>query len=90
MWGGFCSVTSANDEDDDFGSSLIRSKKKGDDKAMKALKVLTDDDIQSVMQSLDKQEISRSIPSSQAPFFAAPIRLSVAKLGKCETFVDCD
>lgn len=67
VWRSFCSVTSAvNDDEDEFVVT-----KQSD------VKVLTDDEIQSVIQSVDKKEIMRRIPSSPAPFFG-PAR----KLGK--------
>lgn len=86
VWGSFCSVMSSKDEDKDvsdgFTTSAKTIAKKTDEKALKALKGLTDDDIQSVIQSIDRQEILRRIPPSKAPFLAPPARRSKDKPGK--------
>lgn len=76
VWGSFCSV---NDEDE-HSVGFTTKPKKSDETALKALKVLTDDDIQSVIQSIEKQ--NNRVPSSQAPFLARPTRPSAAEPSK--------
>ena len=73
IWGNFCSVTSGKDDDEEIAKDYVTKRNN--------VKFLTDDEIQSVIQSIDKKEIMRRIPSSPAPFFG-PAR----KLGKLITF----
>lgn len=70
-WGGFCSVTSGGDDRECDGDSM---KKAGSAKGSKAL---SNEEIQSIVKSYDREEIIRRIPPVKAPFFG-PAR----KLGK--------
>lgn len=74
-WGSFCSVTSGNDEDDDEHSFGSRQKE------TRICKALADDDIQSIIKSIDSKDLSRRIQPVRAPFFG-PAR----KLGKLKYF----
>lgn len=80
VWGSFCSVNGF--DEDKESPDFTKKTKKNDERSLKAWKVLTDDDIQSVIHSIDKQKIIQRLPSSQAPFLAPPKRRSVAELGK--------
>lgn len=70
VWGNFCSVTSAKDDDDDEELAEDYVTKRED------VKLLADCDIESVIQSIDKKEINRRIPSTPAPFLGPARRLS--------------
>lgn len=74
-WGSFCSVTSTKDENED-------DEKLKEDyvKKRSPVEVLTDDDIQSVIQSIDKSEILRRIPLTSAPFFGPARKLGEKRL----------
>lgn len=71
VWGSFCSVTSGNEDNECDGDSV---EKAGSAKGSKAL---SNDEIQSIVKSYDREEIIRRIPPVKAPFFG-PAR----KLGK--------
>lgn len=68
IWGSFCSVTSGN-EDDERDVELSNE--------VKCSKALDNDEILSIIKSIDKEDISRRIAPVRAPFFG-PAR----KLGK--------
>lgn len=67
VWGSFCSVTSGKDDSEELAEDYVT--KRND------VKVMTDFDIQSVIQSIDKKEIMRRIPSTPAPFFGPARKL---------------
>lgn len=63
VWGSFCSVTSGNDDGErDSDLSSNRSE-------VKRSKALRDDEINSIIKSIDRQEITKQITKVQAPFF---------------------
>lgn len=71
IWGSFCTVSSGKDDDEELAENYVT--KKSD------VKVLTDFDIQSVIQSIDKKEITRQIPPTNAPFFGPARKLGELK-----------
>lgn len=68
-WGGFCSVTSGGDDRECDEDSV---KKAGSAKGSKAL---SNEEIQSIVKSYDRDEIIRRIPPVKAPFFGPARKL---------------